>query len=261
MISKSCWIHTLASANWLIVNAVTINTASEPSASQTSYQWLLFDADGTLFDFERAESLALRHAFERMGISYDSAYLDTYKKINQALWNMVETGELLPGEVKVRRFELFLETLKFSHSPTVFSENYIQCLAACSELIDGAAEVIHVLQRRYRVAILTNGLKDVQRNRLAASVIRHHVSELIISEEVGFAKPAKEFFDAAFTRLGHPPKRNVLMIGDSWTSDIRGAAQYGIDVCWYNPGRQTRPSQPEITREIASLNELVAWLL
>jgi putative hydrolase of the HAD superfamily len=244
-----------------LVNAKTINTASEPSGPQTPYQWLLFDADGTLFDFERAESLALRHAFERTGISYDPAYLDTYKKINQALWNMVETGELLPGEVKVRRFELFLETLQFSHSPTVFSENYVQCLAACSELIDGAAEVIQVLQGKYQLAILTNGLKEVQRSRLATSLIRHHVSELIISEEVGSAKPAKAFFDATFVRLGNPAKSSTLMIGDSWTSDIQGAAQYGIDVCWYNPGRQTRPTQPEITREIASLNELVEWLL
>jgi YjjG family noncanonical pyrimidine nucleotidase len=241
------------------VNSITTNTAPEPCVPRTSYQWLLFDADGTLFDFDRAESAALRHAFERMGISYDPAYLDTYKKINQALWNMVETGELLPGEVKVRRFELFLETFQLSHSPTVFSENYVQCLAACSELIGGAAEVIGVLQRKYRVAILTNGLKDVQRNRLAGSIIRHHVSELIISEEIGFAKPAKGFFDAAFTRLGRPAKCSVLMIGDGWASDIQGAAQYGIDVCWYNPGRQTRPAHPEITREIASLNELVEW--
>jgi YjjG family noncanonical pyrimidine nucleotidase len=243
------------------VNAVTISTASEPCVSRTSYQWLLFDADGTLFDFERAESLALRHAFERMGISYDPVYLDTYKKINQALWLMVEKGELLPGEVKVRRFELFLKALQFSHSPTVFSENYVKCLGACSELIDGAAEVIQVLKGKYQLAILTNGLKDVQRNRLAGSIIRHHVSELIISEEVGFAKPAKEYFDAAFTRLGHPPKSSVLMIGDGWASDIQGAAQYGIDVCWYNPGRQTRPSNPEITREITSLSELIAWLV
>jgi len=244
-----------------LVNAKTINTAAEPSAPQTSYQWLLFDADGTLFNFEQAEAAALRQTFERTGISYDPAYLDAFRKINQALWHMVEKGELLPGIVKVRRFELFLETLQFSHSPTVFSENYVQCLAACSELMEGAAEVIQGLQGKYRLAILTNGLKDVQRNRLAASVIRHHVSELIISEEIGFAKPAKEYFDAAFTRLGHPPKSSVLMIGDGWASDIQGAAQYGIDVCWYNPGRQTRPAYPEVTREIASLNELVEWLM
>ena len=244
-----------------LVNAVTVNPSSGPCVHRTSYQWLLFDADGTLFDFEQAEAVALRQTFERMGISYDLPYLDTYKKINQALWEMVERGELLPGEVKVRRFEHFVETAQLNHSPTVFSENYVQCLAACSELIQGAADVLQALHGKYRLAILTNGLKEVQRSRFAASVIRHHVSEIIISEEVGSAKPAKAFFDAAFVRLGNPAKSSALMIGDSWVSDIQGAAEYGIDVCWYNPGRQTRPSHPQITREIASLHELVEWLV
>jgi YjjG family noncanonical pyrimidine nucleotidase len=243
------------------VNIFIASSGSESCVHRTCYQWLLFDADGTLFDFNQAEALALRQAFERTKISYDPSYLDTFKKINQALWEMVETGELQPGEVKVRRFELFLETLQISHSPTVFSEKYVQCLAARSELIEGAADVIQELQGKYRLAILTNGLKEVQRSRLAASVIQHHISELIISEEVGSAKPAKAFFDAAFLRLGNPAKSSALMVGDSWVSDIQGASGYGIDVCWYNPGRQSRPAQPQIAREIASLHELVEWLV
>jgi YjjG family noncanonical pyrimidine nucleotidase len=221
---------------------------------------LLFDADGTLFDFERAESTALRETFERTGISFHPSYLDAYRKITQALWHMVEKGEILPAVVKLRRFELFLEAVQISHSPTSFSAEYLECLAACSELVKGAADVLQALQGKYRLAILTNGLKEVQRSRLAASVIRHLVSELIISEEVGSAKPAKAFFDAAFVRLGNPAKSSALMIGDSWVSDIQGAAEYGIDVCWYNPGGQSRPAHPKLTREIASLHELVAWL-
>jgi len=100
----------------------------------------------------------------------------------------------------------------------------------------------------------------VQLGCLARSVIRHQISELIISEEIGAAKPAKEFFDLAFARLGHPSKREVLMIGDGWGSDIVGAVRYGIDACWYNPGRKPRPATDAITREIASLRELNDWL-
>ena len=113
---------------------------------------------------------------------------------------------------------------------------------------------------KYRIAILTNGLQVVQRGRLARSVIRDHIADIIISEEIGHAKPAKEFFDVAMARLGNPSKRDVLMIGDGWNSDIQGAVQYGIDACWYNPARKPRPTNLEITREIASLRELVGWL-
>lgn len=110
------------------------------------------------------------------------------------------------------------------------------------------------------MAILTNGLKAVQRPRLAKSDIQKHIAEVIISEEIGFSKPAKEFFDVAFARLGNPSRREALMIGDGWNSDIAGAIRYGVDACWYNPARKPRPADGEITREIADLRELVAWL-
>ena len=224
------------------------------------YRWLLFDADGTLFDYERAESAALTDAFRQIGVSFDRAILSAYRKINHGLWQGVEKGEIKPSFVKLRRFELLLEQIGVEHSPVSLSETYLECLAACSQLIEDAAETIHALHGKYQIAILTNGLQVVQRGRLARSAISHQISELIISEEIGFAKPAKEFFDTALARLGYPSRREVLMIGDGWASDIQGAVQYGLDACWYNPGRKPRPVAPEITREIASLQELREWL-
>lgn len=224
------------------------------------YQWLLFDADGTLFDFERAESAALRRVFELMGAAFEADYLTEYRRVNHALWLQVERGEITPQFVKARRFELFLEVIGLAHSPHAFSDTYVNCLAECSDLIEGAADLLNALHGKYRIAILTNGLQTVQRGRFARSVIRRHIAEIVISEEIGFAKPAREFFDVAMARLGNPPRQNALMIGDGWGSDIIGAVQYGIDACWYNPSRKARPSQCAITREIASLRELSEWL-
>jgi YjjG family noncanonical pyrimidine nucleotidase len=220
----------------------------------------LFDADGTLFDYDRAERAALEKALAQIGVSFDPGYLAAYRRINQALWQGVEKGELTPGAVKVRRFELLLEAIRVTYLPTALSASYLECLANCSELVEDAEVVLGALHREYRIAILTNGLKEVQRGRLAHSAIRCHVSDIIISEEIGAAKPARPFFDIALARLGHPSKREVLMIGDGWASDIQGALQYGIDACWYNPGRKPRPAADEITREIASLRELTDWL-
>ncbi len=232
----------------------------EPRLQAPRYRWLLFDADGTLFDYDRAERTAIEQTLRQIGVSFNPDYLATYRRINAALWQRVERGELTPGVVKVRRFELWLEAIHVAHSPDAFSASYLECLANCSELLEDAAAVLGSLHRKYRIAILTNGLQVVQRGRLARSVIRHHVSDIIISEEIGAAKPAREFFDTAFARLGYPSKREVLMIGDGWASDIQGAVQYGIDACWYNPGRKPRPASCEITREIATLRELNDWL-
>jgi HAD superfamily hydrolase (TIGR01549 family) len=119
---------------------------------------------------------------------------------------------------------------------------------------------VEVLARNYRLAILTNGLQVVQRARLARSAIRDHISDIIISEEIGCAKPAKAYFDAAFARLGQPSKREVLMIGDNWVSDIQGAVRYGLDTCWFNPRHQPHPDDSGVTFEVASLRELTERL-
>jgi 2-haloacid dehalogenase len=224
------------------------------------YQWLLFDADGTLFDFDRAEVTALEQAFSLTGVAFDPGYLAIYQRINLALWQAVEKGEIMPAVVKLKRFELLLQNIGVDVSADTLSTTYLECLAACSELIEGAGEVVRALRGKYRIAILTNGLQVVQRGRLARSAIRNHIAETIISEEIGYSKPAKEFFDIAMTRLGNPSTREVLMIGDGWTSDIQGAVQYGIDACWYNPSQKPRPTDLKITREIASLRELIEWL-
>lgn len=224
------------------------------------YRWLLFDADGTLFDYERAEAAALCQAFRLIGVAYEPGWLAAYRGINQALWQALERGEITPGALKVRRFEMLLTAVGVVHPAAELSGIYLDCLAACPELMDGAEDVLRGLHGKYRLAIVTNGLQVVQRGRLARSAIRDCIAELIISEEIGAAKPAREFFDTAFLRLGLPRREQVLMIGDNWTSDIEGAARYGLDTCWFNPARQPRPASPAITVEIASLRDLPEWL-
>ncbi len=224
------------------------------------YQWLLFDADGTLFDFDRAEKMALEEVFRLTGVKFDPDYLSVYQRINQATWQAVEQGELSVSILKVRRFELLLEAIGAAHPPEEFSACYLDCLAACSELIEDAAEVLEALAGKYRMAVLTNGLRAVQRPRFARSPIGRHFEQIIISEEIGVSKPAREFFDIVWRQLGHPHRKAALMIGDGWVSDIVGATRYGLDACWYNPGKKPQPTGAEITREIASLRELVGWL-
>jgi 2-haloacid dehalogenase len=226
----------------------------------THYQWLLFDADGTLFDYDRAEAAALARALLEIGSALDAGSLAAYRRINAALWQALERGEGTLAMVKVRRFEQWFEALGMTHSPEAFSARYLECLAECSELVADAAEVLQALQGKYRMAILTNGLQLVQTGRLARSAIRPHIAEMIISEEIGFSKPARGFFEVALARLGQPDRRELLMIGDGWSSDIKGAVDYGIDACWYNPKRQPRPDASPLTREISSLRELVEWL-
>ena len=223
-------------------------------------KWLLFDADGTLFDFDRAEASALCKTLEQFGVLFTPERLATYQRINNQLWRALENGLITPGDLKVRRFESFFEELQLDLSPHSFSLAYLEQLGTCSELIAGAVEMLQALHTRYQLAIVTNGLKAVQRSRLARSPIRDYIAEMVVSEEVGASKPDQAIFDAAFERIGRPLKSEALMIGDSLTSDIEGGYRYGVDTCWYNPTNQSQSVDLKITYQIGNLPELAEIL-
>jgi 2-haloacid dehalogenase len=221
------------------------------------YPWLWFDADGTLFDYDRAEASALRKAFEFVELRFEDSYLERYRQINHALWQALERQEIKPAVLRVRRFELLLEALGLTGSYDQLSTTYVEQLGLCTDLIDGAYELLQALHKRCNCALITNGLQSVQRSRLAHSAIRDFISEIIISEEIGAAKPSPAYFDIAFARTGYPAKDDVLIIGDSLTSDIQGGVGYGLDTCWYNPNREARPDGLQITYEIRHLYDLL----
>ena len=221
------------------------------------YPWLFFDADGTLFDYNRAEATAFRKAFDLLKLQFQESYLDTYQTINRDLWQALERHEITPAVLRLRRFELLLEALQLAGSADALNVAYVEQLGLCTDLMDGAYEVLQTLSRTSRIAIVTNGLEAVQRSRLSHATILPFIHALIISEEVGAAKPHPAFFDAAFQETGNPARNDVLIIGDSLTSDIRGGVNYGIDTCWYNPASEPVPIDLPITYEIRHLRDLL----
>jgi len=225
------------------------------------YPWLWFDADGTLFDFKRAEAAAFKNTFDLLNLPYQDDYLDVYHRINHDLWQALEKQEITPPVLQVRRFELLLESVQLTAPIPVISTTYLEQLAVCSELMDDAYEVLRSLHGKSRIAIVTNGLKLVQRSRLEHSVIRDFITDIIISEEIGVAKPDSAYFEIASSRLGNPPKSDILIIGDSLTSDMQGGVNYGIDTCWFNPANEARPVHLPITYTISTLRELLDILV
>jgi 2-haloacid dehalogenase len=222
-----------------------------------SYTWLLFDADGTLFDYDRAEGQALQKTLAQFGLPYQANTLAAYQKINSDLWKQMELGRTTPAELQVTRFAQLFDCLGLACSAEAFNQSYLVYLADSSELIAGADKTVHALRSGHSIAILTNGLRLVQRKRLAASSIHDCIDAIVISDEVGAAKPYPAYYDAAFRMMGNPPKDRTLMIGDSLTSDILGGVRYGIDTCWFNPRGLPRPADLPITYEIRQLVELV----
>ena len=219
-----------------------------------AYTWLLFDADETLFDYPLAEGKALRNTFEHFGQVYRSETLRIYQVFNRQVWAEFERGETTAEELRLKRFRLLFDEIGVSLDPQDFSQRYLENLAQASDLFTGAADLLKALTSRYHIALVTNGLKEVQRPRLERSAIRPFIEKIFISEEMGAAKPHAGFFEAVFSEIGNPQKSEVLIIGDSLTSDVKGGVDFGIDTCWFNPGGKA--SEMPVTYTIKTLSQL-----
>ncbi|MBI5031699.1 MAG: pyrimidine 5'-nucleotidase [Chloroflexi bacterium] len=224
------------------------------------YKWLLFDADGTLFDYEKAEQSAVQQTFEYFRLHYEPAYREIYQRINHRLWLEFEKGLITSESLRVKRFDLLFAEIGASFDSKTFGDRYLVHLANASELMDGAYEVVQALRPHYKLGLITNGLKDVQRPRLQQSALNDAFAAFIISEEVGAAKPAPAIFEFAFRQMGNPSRDQVLLIGDSLTSDIKGGNNYGVDTCWFNPSHAPRTIDVTIIYEIDHLTDLIKLL-
>ncbi len=220
------------------------------------YDWLLFDADGTLFDYDAAETVALQQTFQTLAVPYQPAYLPAYRRVNSQMWRAFEQGEIDQARLKLRRFELLSEAIDIPLDPAQFSATYLMQLGQSAHLIDGTEAMLSALNGKVNMMLITNGLQAVQRSRYALSPLPEYFADIIISEEVGVAKPAPGIFDIAFKKMGNPARDRVLIIGDSLSSDMTGGVNYGIDTCWFNPEGRVQDGVIGITHEIRELSEL-----
>lgn len=225
-----------------------------------AYQWLFFDADDTLFDFPRAEEQALVSTFSEAGLPYNAGVLPIYHQINQQLWHEFEQGLVSSIDLRHIRFERLFSNLNLRAEVDKFSRRYLVHLANGSLLLDGAEAMLQQLAGHFQMGLITNGLPEVQRPRLARSTIAGYFSFVAISEEIGAAKPDPRFFLAALSLANNPNPRSVLVIGDSLNSDIRGGMQSGLDTLWYNPRRQPGDPRWPATYEVDRLSRIPALL-
>ena len=184
----------------------------------------------------------------------------SYRRINARHWASLERGETTPARLRVERWQELLVAHELTGpDPAVVADTYIQGLAAGAHLLDGAIEVLEDLGRDHRIAFITNGLADVQRPRLEAAGLLDHAEVVVISDEVGVAKPDAAIFDLVLDLMGEPARDRVLMIGDSLSSDIAGGHAAGMDTVWVNPdGRDHDGIEP--TYDVVSVVELPTLL-
>ncbi len=224
------------------------------------YATLLLDLDHTLFDSDASEARAFAQALATVGVDQPARYFPTYDAINRGLWAAVERGELPTAAIKLVRWERLVAATELDADPQVLAEAFLIGMGQHGELYPGARDVLATLAARADLALglVTNGLAEVQRARIARLELDAYFDAVVVSSEVGVAKPAPAIFDVAFAQLDDPPRASAVMVGDSLTSDLRGGRAAGIATCWFNPHGKPAADRALIDHEIAALTELLA---
>lgn len=222
-------------------------------------KFVFLDLDDTILDFHKAEDVAIEKTLSEFSISVTAENKALYSKINKGCWEALERGEITRSELRLLRFARFFEAIGAQgaeRAPEVY-ENY---LSQGHYFIPGAEALLDALHKKYSLYLATNGIAAVQAGRVASAGIGRYFAARFVSEEVGYNKPSKEYFDACFKSIeGFSPDEAVI-VGDSLTSDIKGGKVAGIKTVWFNPKGHENKSDVCPDFEIGVLSELPSVL-
>lgn len=224
---------------------------------------ILWDIDGTLLDFSVAEKLAISKCFETHGLGIcTDEMLARYSAINRKYWERLERGEITKPEVLVGRFQEFFakEGLPVEKAEA-FNNEYQNRLGDTCVFCDNGYELVAALKEQgYQQYAVTNGTQTAQRKKLKNSGLNQLLDGAFISDELGVEKPMKGFFDQVWAGIGSYNKDEVLIVGDSLTSDMQGGNNAGILCCWYNPKGLVNDKGIHVDYEIKSLQKIPGLL-
>jgi len=223
---------------------------------------ILWDIDGTLLNFKIAEKCAIQSCFDMFGLGVcTEEMLSRYSRINAGYWKRLEAGEITKEQVLVGRFEEFFQKEGFSFSKVrEFNDEYQIRLGDTVCFHDNGYELVKQLKGRVKQYIVTNGTQTAQERKLKKSGLDQLVDGVFISDVIGIEKPGIGFFDAVWREIGHYEKDEVMIVGDSLTSDIQGGNNAGILCCWYNPEKLKNTLGLRIDYEIQDLQTILEIL-
>ena len=219
-------------------------------------EFLFLDLDDTILDFKRAEKIAITKTLSDFGLTVNDEILATYSAINKAHWEMLERGELTREEVLTQRFAVTFRHFGMDVDCVACARSYEKNLSIGHYFLPGAEEAVDTLSKQYRLFLASNGTSSVQKGRLTSANLYRFFEKVFVSQEIGYNKPAREYFDSCFAQIPGFDSQKAMIVGDSLTSDILGGIRAGIATCWVNP--EGKPGRADIQPdyEIRNLAEL-----
>lgn len=217
-----------------------------------NWDWIFFDADETLFTFDSFGGL--QRMFLDYSVTFTADDFQDYQAVNKPLWVEYQNGAISALQLQHQRFEGWAAKLNVPAGD--LNEAFLNAMAEICTPLPGALSLLKMLKGKAKLGIITNGFTALQEIRLERTGLRDYFDLLVISEQIGVAKPHPAIFDYALEQAGNPARSRVLMVGDTAESDILGGMNAGLSTCWLNAHQRTLPDGVEPTWTVTSLGEL-----
>ena len=223
---------------------------------------VLLDLDNTLLSFDQYVKETMKIGFKKFNIGiYSDEMFSVFDQINTDLWRSIERGEIDFRELQKKRWNLIFERLNISYDGEAFEKYFRECLFESAIPENGALELLEYLKSKYILCVASNGPYLQQKNRLKKAGMLDYFSELFVSEEIGSSKPSEKFFSACVDLLNLKTEQKIrpceiMVIGDSLSSDMAGGIRAGMQTCFYNPSKRPIPSEMKIDHSVTSLREI-----
>lgn len=224
---------------------------------------LLIDADDTVLDFANSERDSIILMCKQFSIPHEQEVADEFKRINRKMWDMFELGQITREQIFYTRFaQLFEKFDVVGVDLYAAGDAYRENMVCTKRIIYGARTFLTKASRNHDLYCVTNGITRTQKMRMQASGLGKYFKKLYISEEIGLAKPSREYFQYVLNDIGDISLDSVYIIGDSLTSDVQGGINSGIKTILFNrEGKVIKDVRPDYqARSFAELDKLVAKL-
>jgi len=223
---------------------------------------LFFDLDHTLWDFDKNSDLTFFKILKKNNLNIDvSKFLNSYHPINRKYWELYRENKVSKADLRYYRLSDTFKKLNYDINDNLINQlaiDYIEHLSDFNHLIPDTLIVLNSLKSNYRMHIITNGFKEVQKRKLEKSKLIQYFDSVTISEDVGVKKPHKLIFDHALT-AANANVENSVMIGDNFNADILGALGVGMKAIYYD-FHKTNEQERENLIIIKNLKELIKIL-
>lgn len=217
-----------------------------------NWDWIFFDADETLFTFDSFGGL--QRMFLDYSVTFTADDFQDYQAVNKPLWVEYQNGAISALQLQHQRFEGWAAKLNVPAGD--LNDAFLNAMAEICTPLPGAVSLLKSLKGKAKLGIITNGFTALQEIRLERTGLRDYFDLLVISEQIGVAKPHPKIFDYALAQAGNPARERVLMVGDTAESDILGGMNAGLSTCWLNAHLRALPDGVTPTWTVTSLGEL-----